>query len=64
MPRLCMSFWRRMALLCREALVFLMLLLVAAELHPRLPMLDILMIGSGLIFFALAVGYAFLCDRL
>ena len=53
-----------MALLCREALVFLVPLLVAVELHPRLPMLDVLMIGSGLIFFALAVGYAFLCDRL
>jgi hypothetical protein len=36
-------------------------------MHTFIPgpyMLDVLMIGFGLIFFTLAVGYTFLCDRL
>jgi hypothetical protein len=39
----------------------------AGKRHTGLPeahMLDVLMIGFALIFFALAVGYTFLCDRL
>jgi hypothetical protein len=31
---------------------------------PRPYMLDVLMISFGLSFFALAIGYTFLCDRL
>ncbi len=35
-----------------------------AHIHPEAYMLDVLMIGFGLIFFGLAVGYTFMCDRL
>ncbi|MFM9848687.1 MAG: hypothetical protein ACKVP3_16165 [Hyphomicrobiaceae bacterium] len=44
--------------------IWLLVALIAAQLHPRPHMLDALMIGFALVFFALAVGYTYLCDRL
>ena len=49
----------------RRRPIWLFAALIAAQLQPRpYYMLDVLMIGFALIFFALAVGYTFLCDRL
>jgi hypothetical protein len=28
------------------------------------PMMDVIMLAAGLVFFALSVGYAYACDRL
>jgi hypothetical protein len=40
---------------------------VAATPQPflkELPMMDVIMLATGLVFFALSVGYAYACDRL
>jgi hypothetical protein len=34
------------------------------EFEREQPMLDIIMLAMGLVFFALSIGYAYACDRL